>query len=63
MNNVNQETTSTDIPNQNINDCLYYQIFIKNKKNQKINMKKHFDFIEKNNTLTTNNKINLSTNI
>ncbi len=37
--------------NENVNDYLYYQIFVKNKKNKKTDMKKHIEFISKYNTL------------
>jgi hypothetical protein len=42
--------------NENVNDYLYYQIFVKNKKNNKTNMKKHNEFISKHNTLITKKK-------
>jgi hypothetical protein len=53
VSNSSQESISTNTINENVNDYLYYQIFVKNKKTQKINMKKHVDFIEKHNTLIT----------
>jgi len=54
VSNSTQYTPPTDITNENINDYLYYQVYVKNKKTKKINMKKHIDFF-KNNT-SINNK-------
>jgi hypothetical protein len=52
-NNSNNCQNTNNCINENVNDYLYYQIFVKNKKNKKIDMKKHIEFLSKHNTLIT----------
>ncbi len=57
-NNSNNYPNIDNCINQNVNDYLYYQIFVKNKKNNKFNMKNHIEFISKHNTLLTKSNDN-----
>jgi hypothetical protein len=50
-NNSNIDNCDNVNINVNVNDYLHYQIFVKNKKNKKINIKKHIEFISKHCTL------------
>ncbi len=50
-NNNNSNIDNCVNININVDDYLYYQIFVKNKKNKKTDIKKHIEFISKYNTL------------